>query len=40
MCGESPYARISERLSDLHNGKGPLYTLHRPYHLTSIEASF
>ncbi|MCE0828847.1 NAD(P)H-dependent oxidoreductase [Buttiauxella ferragutiae] len=34
---KAPHARISERLSDLHIGKGPLYTLHRPYHLTSIE---
>ncbi|WP_275233730.1 NAD(P)H-dependent oxidoreductase [Pantoea ananatis] len=34
---KTPHSRISERLSDLHIGKGPLFTLHRPYHLTSIE---
>lgn len=31
------HERVRERFSDLHVGKGPCYTLHRPYHLTSIE---
>jgi predicted homoserine dehydrogenase-like protein len=34
---EPAHPRVLERLSDLHVGKGPLFTLHRPYHLTSIE---
>jgi predicted homoserine dehydrogenase-like protein len=34
---EAPHPRIIERLDDLHVGKGPYYTLHRPFHLTSLE---
>jgi predicted homoserine dehydrogenase-like protein len=34
---EAPHQRVVERLDDLHVGKGPYYTLHRPYHLTSLE---
>jgi predicted homoserine dehydrogenase-like protein len=34
---EAPHPRIVERLDDLHVGKGPYYTLHRPFHLTSLE---
>jgi predicted homoserine dehydrogenase-like protein len=34
---EAPHPRIIERLDDLHIGKGPYYTLHRPFHLTSLE---
>jgi predicted homoserine dehydrogenase-like protein len=28
---------VLERMTDLHVGKGPFFTLHRPYHLTSLE---
>jgi predicted homoserine dehydrogenase-like protein len=31
------HARVLERLRDLKVGKGPFFTLHRPYHLTSLE---
>jgi predicted homoserine dehydrogenase-like protein len=34
---EPIHPRIEERMADLHVGKGPLFTLHRPYHLTSLE---
>ena len=34
---EPNHPRVLERLTDLHVGKGPFFTLHRPYHLTSIE---
>jgi predicted homoserine dehydrogenase-like protein len=34
---EPIHPRIGERMADLHVGKGPLFTLHRPYHLTSLE---
>ncbi|MFM9976261.1 MAG: NAD(P)H-dependent oxidoreductase [Beijerinckiaceae bacterium] len=34
---EAPHPRIIERMDDLHVGKGPYYTLHRPFHLTSLE---
>ena len=34
---EPTHPRVLERLTDLHVGKGPLFTLHRPYHLTSLE---
>ena len=30
-------ARASRGLTDLHIGEGPFFTLHRPYHLTSLE---
>ncbi|PWV90277.1 hypothetical protein DEV92_1071, partial [Phyllobacterium myrsinacearum] len=31
------HPRISERMEDLKMGKGPYFTFHRPYHLTSLE---
>jgi predicted homoserine dehydrogenase-like protein len=31
------HPRVLERMSDLKVGKGPYFTLHRPYHLTSLE---
>lgn len=31
------HPRINERLEDLKIGKGPYFTFHRPYHLTSLE---
>ncbi len=34
---EARHPRILERLVDLKVGKGPYFTLYRPYHLTSIE---
>jgi predicted homoserine dehydrogenase-like protein len=34
---EPNHPRVTERLADLHVGKGPFFTLHRPYHLTSLE---
>jgi predicted homoserine dehydrogenase-like protein len=34
---EPTHPRVMERLTDLHVGKGPFFTLHRPYHLTSLE---
>jgi predicted homoserine dehydrogenase-like protein len=34
---EPNHPRVLERLTDLHVGKGPFFTLHRPYHLTSLE---
>lgn len=34
---EPTHPRVLERMTDLHVGKGPFFTLHRPYHLTSIE---
>ncbi|SEC06421.1 Predicted homoserine dehydrogenase, contains C-terminal SAF domain [Rhizobiales bacterium GAS188] len=34
---EPAHPRVEERMADLHVGKGPLFTLHRPYHLTSLE---
>ena len=34
---EPNHPRVLERLTDLHVGEGPFFTLHRPYHLTSIE---
>jgi predicted homoserine dehydrogenase-like protein len=34
---EPTHPRVLERLTDLHVGKGPFFTLHRPYHLTSLE---
>ncbi len=35
---ESDHPRIVERMADLKVGKGPYFTLFRPYHLTSLEA--
>jgi predicted homoserine dehydrogenase-like protein len=34
---EPHHPRVEERMTDLHVGKGPNFTLHRPYHLTSLE---
>jgi predicted homoserine dehydrogenase-like protein len=34
---EPRHPRVLERLIDLKLGKGPYFTLHRPYHLTSLE---
>ena len=34
---EAQHPRIRERLTDLKMGKGPYYSLVRPYHLTSLE---
>jgi predicted homoserine dehydrogenase-like protein len=34
---EPTHPRVLERLTDLHVGTGPFFTLHRPYHLTSLE---
>lgn len=31
------HPRLNERLEDLKVGKGPYFTFHRPYHLTSLE---
>ena len=35
---ESDHPRVIERMADLKVGKGPYFTLFRPYHLTSLEA--
>ena len=35
---ESDHPRVVERMADLKVGKGPYFTLFRPYHLTSLEA--
>ncbi len=34
---EARHPRVLERLVDLKVGKGPYFTLYRPYHLTSLE---
>lgn len=34
---ETRHPRMLERMSDLKVGRGPYFTLHRPYHLTSLE---
>ena len=34
---ESDHPRVTERLIDLKVGKGPFFTIFRPYHLTSLE---
>ncbi len=34
---ETKHPRVLERMVDLKVGKGPYFTLHRPYHLTSLE---
>ena len=33
----SEHPRLRERLADLKVGEGPYFTLHRPFHLTSLE---
>ncbi|MBV8770364.1 MAG: homoserine dehydrogenase [Hyphomicrobiales bacterium] len=38
FCVVEPlHARVRERMADLHVGRGPQFTLHRPFHLTSLE---
>jgi len=37
VIAEMAHPRISERMEDLKMGKGPYFTFHRPYHLTSLE---
>lgn len=37
VVADMSHARISERMEDLKIGKGPYFTFHRPYHLTSLE---
>lgn len=32
-----PHPRLAERMRDLKMGKGPYFTLYRPFHLTSLE---
>lgn len=34
---EMRHPRLAERMTDLKVGRGPCYTLYRPFHLTSIE---
>ena len=37
VIADMSHPRISERMEDLKVGKGPYFTFHRPYHLTSLE---
>jgi predicted homoserine dehydrogenase-like protein len=37
VVADMSHPRLSERMEDLHLGKGPYFTFHRPYHLTSLE---
>lgn len=37
VVADMSHPRISERMADLKMGKGPYFTFHRPYHLTSLE---
>ncbi|MFU0504219.1 NAD(P)H-dependent oxidoreductase [Pseudaminobacter sp. NGMCC 1.201702] len=37
VIADMSHPRISERMEDLKLGKGPYFTFHRPYHLTSLE---
>lgn len=37
VVAEMNHPRIWERMEDLKMGKGPYFTFHRPYHLTSLE---
>lgn len=37
VVAEMDHPRIWERMEDLKMGKGPYFTFHRPYHLTSLE---
>lgn len=37
VVADMSHPRISERMEDLKLGKGPYFTFHRPYHLTSLE---
>ncbi len=34
---ETKHPRVLERMTDLKMGKGPYFTIYRPYHLTSLE---
>lgn len=34
---KAPHERIHERMADLKVGRGPYFTLYRPFHLTSLE---
>jgi predicted homoserine dehydrogenase-like protein len=37
VVADMSHPRLSERMEDLKMGKGPYFTFHRPYHLTSLE---
>jgi len=37
VIADMSHPRISERMEDLKMGKGPYFTFHRPFHLTSLE---
>lgn len=37
VVAKMEHPRLVERLEDLKVGKGPYFTFHRPYHLTSLE---
>jgi len=37
VVAEMRHPRVMERMEDLKIGKGPYFTFHRPYHLTSLE---
>jgi len=37
VIADMSHARITERMEDLKMGKGPYFTFHRPFHLTSLE---
>ncbi|PWL17189.1 homoserine dehydrogenase [Falsochrobactrum shanghaiense] len=37
VVAKMDHPRLIERLEDLKIGKGPYFTFHRPYHLTSLE---
>ena len=37
VVAEMSHPRVQERMEDLKMGKGPYFTFHRPYHLTSLE---
>lgn len=37
VVADMSHPRVRERMEDLKMGKGPYFTFHRPYHLTSLE---
>ena len=37
VVADMSHPRITERMEDLKMGKGPYFTFHRPFHLTSLE---
>ncbi|MEM7214040.1 MAG: NAD(P)H-dependent oxidoreductase [Pseudomonadota bacterium] len=37
VIADMSHPRINERMEDLKMGKGPYFTFHRPFHLTSLE---